>query len=147
MECNSAAVASEDNRELSLKGFNGSLTLRRTCVGDSLPDLIDFKIEVEAQDFRGNAYLEVLDTQFVGFARELEKRFAQLRGFAILESLNGNEIRIDFDKMGHVEVSGRIRNVGEDATCLQFSFGTDQTYIGPLIIQLRELISASGAHG
>ncbi|MBA3726444.1 MAG: hypothetical protein H0W86_08325 [Armatimonadetes bacterium] len=131
-------MASEDVRELSLKGSNGSLTFRTTGVGDSLPNFID--IEVEAQGFRGNAYLEGLDTQFVGFVRELEERFAQHRGFAILESLNGNEMRIDFDKLGHVEVSGRIRNVGEDATCLQFSFGTDQTYIGPLIIQLREFI-------
>lgn len=79
------------------------------------------------------------------FSLELEKCYRRLNGIAILENVDRElELKCEFNKLGHVIVSGNFQADSSVNNILHFEIKTDQTQIKDTMSNLRTVYELFG---
>ena len=125
--------------------------------GYAYPEQTDFwdgnwlraRLKAKTEGFRADYPLFVRAEEVEGFLDQLEPLYGRLRGeaeFRTMESQLGISMAIA-DPLGHVKVEVEASNPLGSEACLRFDFQTDQTYLLPLLVELREVASAFPVRG
>jgi len=79
------------------------------------------------------------------FASELNRCYESLNGVATLENVERElELQCEFNRLGHVNISGKIQADQSVKNILEFELKTDQTQIKDLLLQLKKVINIFG---
>jgi hypothetical protein len=105
-----------------------------------------FTLFVKSGAFSGMVAMSHYDTvwldAFLEQLRLLERRDVTE---AVLEDEEGNTISFKLDRLGHVEVSGELREYTQRTQRLDFAFETDQTCLKPFITELAKVLNKTEA--
>ncbi len=125
--------------------------LALTICGRNRPDAVDFwdgnwlwcTVEVSAGGFRGSADGVLRSEDFVRFLPRLERLYQRLDGVALFDTLDGwLDLQFIGDGRGHIEVRGQLCDRPMDGNTLEFRLAIDQTFLPPLIRQVRATVGA-----
>lgn len=93
---------------------------------------------VHAGAFRGTVDGLLRNEDLARFLPALESLAGQLRGEATFDTLEDwIGIHLTGDGRGQIELRGRLIDMSEPGNALDFRLALDQTYLAPLIAQLR----------
>jgi hypothetical protein len=103
-------------------------------------------IEIKSGNFYCKGYVYISTGQLYQFLLQLTKCYDKLVGIAKLsnEYENNLELVLQFDGLGHVNVSGFYKSTSIQCNRLEFEFETDQTCIFQMINGLSEIASQYG---
>lgn len=113
------------------------------------PDCTDYwdgnwlraEVEVAAGGFRGAVAGDLRCDEFVRFHQELSRLYDSLRGVAEFATLEGwLSIRVVGDGLGHMRFECDIKDQPGIGNTLICTFEYDQTFIPPILIQLRRVL-------
>jgi hypothetical protein len=97
--------------------------------------------EVSAGAFRGKVDGLIRNEDLARFLPRLEKLSEQLSGEALLDTIEGwLDLRLTGDGRGHVGLRGHLVDAPSDGNSLEFRLSLDQTYLPPLMAQLRAVL-------
>lgn len=131
-------------------GGEQSEFLSLTVHGRSRPDTSDYwdgnwlwcSAEVSAGAFRGTVDCMLRNEDFARFLPRLERLLESLDGEALLDTLEGwLDLRLTGDGRGHMDLRGQLVDAPMDGNSLEFRLSLDQTYLPPLIAQLRAVLA------
>jgi len=102
-------------------------------------------LDIKVGTYSGKAIIYISTGQLHKFLTELKACYQTLKGTASLKDYEGNlEMVFDFDGLGHVKVSGHLREDISNRTELRFELDTDQTRIPQMIHGLEDLVLVYG---
>ena len=102
-------------------------------------------IDIQLGNYSGKGTVDISTGQLYKFLQELKSCYQSLNGIASLKNYEGSfELIFDFDGLGHVKVSGHLREDMSARTELRFELDTDQTRIPQVIYGLEDLVSIYG---
>jgi hypothetical protein len=107
---------------------------------DERDDWLDSTVTVSAGAFAGS-YNAVLTTcDFPRFRQELQRLYDTLEGVARFSTIERQiAITLSANSRGCISVEGSAEDAIADGNSLKFRFETDQTFLPPLIRQIREI--------
>ncbi|SDE45978.1 hypothetical protein SAMN05216464_106220 [Mucilaginibacter pineti] len=110
---------------------------------------IKSKITVKAGGFSGEYHADLMTVDFKQFEKQLSTLYDNLSGGAAFHDLEGYlEIRIIGDGVGHFEVNVTADDSpGANSRTLTFSMTIDQTYIKPIVNNLKKITEAFPVKG
>lgn len=120
--------------------------LSLTVHGRSRPDSSDYwdgnwlwcSVEVSAGAFRGKVDGLLRNEDLARFLPRLEGLSEKSSGDAFFDTVEGwLDVRLTGDGRGHVELRGQLVDTPADGNSLEFRLSLDQTYLPPLMAQLR----------
>jgi hypothetical protein len=120
------------------------LTLR--VHGRNIPDATDYwdgnflwcTAEVVAGAFRGSLSNVLRNEDLGRFLARVEELYQRLDGEALLDTLEGwLDLRLIGDGRGHIEARGQLCDDPAHGNTLEFRLFFDQTFLPPIIGQLR----------
>jgi hypothetical protein len=137
---------------MSIIHFGGEQNefLSLTVHGRSRPETSDYwdgnwlwcSAEVSAGAFRGTVDCMLRTEDLARFLPRLERLSESLDGEALLDTLEGwLDIRLTGDGRGHVALCGQLVDAPADGNSLEFRLSLDQTFLPPLIAQLRAVLA------
>jgi hypothetical protein len=96
---------------------------------------------VSAGAFRGKVDGLLRNEDLARFLPSVERLSEQLSGEALFDTIEGwLDVRLAGDGRGHVELRGQIVDAPADGNSLEFRLSLDQTYLPPLMVQLRSAL-------
>jgi hypothetical protein len=99
--------------------------------------------EVSAGAFRGLVSNVLRNEDLARFLSWLEAQFQRLDGEALLDTLDGwLDVRVICAARGQVEVRGQLCDAPLGGNTLEFRLTFDQTYLPPMIAQVRAAVEA-----
>jgi hypothetical protein len=99
--------------------------------------------EVAAGAFRGSVSNVIRNEDLIRFLPRLEDLYRRLDGEALLDTLEGwLDLRVIGVGHGQVEVRGSLCDAPVDGNQLEFRLALDQTFLPPLIGQIRAAVEA-----
>lgn len=102
-------------------------------------------IDIQIGSYSAKSTVDISTGQLYKFLQELKRCYQSLQGTASLKNYEGSfELTFDFDGLGHVKVSGHLREDMSTRTELRFELNTDQTRIPQVIYGLEDLVSVYG---
>lgn len=100
-----------------------------------------FTLNVKSGNFTGMVAMSHYDTIWLDdFVSQLQQMEARAIGGATLEDEQGNSVTFTLDHLGHLEVSGHLRECTNTTQKLDFAFMTDQTCLRPFISELTKVL-------
>ncbi len=106
-------------------------------VDNSYPRFVKLTCEFKSQYFHTSYRLSVRSDKLTSFISDLEKAYRTLKEKAKIFDLEGHlECCVSPNLQGQIEVSGYIRTFNPTNQML-FEFVTDQTFLPPLIRELK----------
>ena len=121
--------------------------LALTVYGRTRPDASDYwdgnwvscTAEITAGAFRGTVGGSIRTDELATFRRELTDLYERLDGEAVFRTMEGwIDFRVAANRRGHVEVRGRLVDEPVAGNVLDFRLFFDQTFLPPVLAQLRE---------
>lgn len=122
-----------------------------TVHGRSLPHATDYwdgnwlacTAEVAAGAFRGSLDRLLRNEDIGRFYDRVAELYERLSGEALFDTLDGwFDLRLIGDGRGHIEARGRLCDDPVHGNVLEFRLFFDQTYLPPLMAQLRDAMEA-----
>ena len=99
------------------------------------------QVEVNVIGFEGHLVAAFTTLDFAEFRTTLRSGVADLKGQALFETdEDALRLRIEFSPIGHVSISGVLRDVDRPETSLTFSIESDQTYMRRTVEMLDEVL-------
>ncbi len=131
----------------TIKGEEGEVTLRvRSYYGDNPDDsysynLLHCDVEVKVRAFTGADQIYLSTHMLRKLQVDLSTAYQNIAGKAELAN-DDHTLRlvIIFTKLGEVEISGCLQFQGYNHSKLEFSFSSDQTYIGQTLPDLEQAV-------
>jgi hypothetical protein len=121
-----------------------------TVHGRSLPHATDYwdgnwlacTAEVAAGAFRGTMDRLIRNEDLARFLHDLERMAGGQDVWPCLEALEGwLSLRLVGDKRGRIEAKGELEDDPAGGNALEFRLSIDQTYLPPLVAQLRAVLA------
>lgn len=79
------------------------------------------------------------------FYRQLQRCYKRLSGIAVLENTEDElKLQCEFNKLGHVILTGRFQSAPSENNILQFEFKSDQTQVKSTLSQLKAVYDVFG---
>jgi hypothetical protein len=104
-------------------------------------DWIPVRVKIRAGAFSGNFSAYLLAREIVKFKNELETLHKNLKGTAKFETIEEQLLlKINVDKLGHISISGEVRDEAGTGNRLIFEMSFDQTYLSRTIRELEEVV-------
>lgn len=106
-------------------------------------------LKAKTEGFQADYSLFVRAEEIEDFLNQLEPLYSQLQGeagFWTMESQLCIRMAVA-DSLGHVKVEVQALNPLGSEACLRFDFETNQTYLFPLLAELREVAGAFPVRG
>ena len=105
-------------------------------------DWIRASVHVETGGLRGDVEIMICVSDVIGFKEELEPVYRELSGTAEFKTLEGQlYIRVEANKLGHVQTSGYLRDDFISANELRFEIFYDQTLLRRTISEIDKALS------
>lgn len=124
-----------------------SVTVLRRRALDTNPfdaDSLESLLEIDILGFSASFPISIRARELAHFQQQLQALHASLRGIAELDCFEGGlELRAEVRPTGAVEwtvVAQHPVGAGSEAT-LSFDFANDQTYLVPLLADLRAIVN------
>ncbi|MGL1889094.1 MAG: hypothetical protein OCD76_21455 [Reichenbachiella sp.] len=97
-------------------------------------------IEIVCSNYKVLGELYISTGEIYNFYQNLQKCHKSLSGEAYLRSYESNlEMKLVFDNLGHVEISGTFQEVHMERTELKFELETDQSYLTQTLTELSNI--------
>lgn len=95
--------------------------------------------------FSATTYIYFMTYELYIFYKQLEKCYNKLRGTAVFTDTNEQFVlQFEFDKRGHVKLSGVWGDGSQENPVLQFEFTTDQTYLREPLASIKAILEVLG---
>lgn len=102
-------------------------------------------IEIVCSNYNVLGELFISTGEVYTFYQSLLKCYESLSGEAYLRSYESNlELKLEFDNLGHVLISGTFQEKHMDMTELKFELTTDQSYLTQTLIELSGIYDKYG---
>ncbi len=140
----------------SLKAEAGTV-VRVAVLGYAYPNFVDYwdgnwlnaRVCAKTEGFVADYPLFVRAEEVARFLEQLRSLHRHLRGKAEFVMLEG-QLRLSLeaaDTLGHVQVETVAQHPSGTGAKLRFGFGTDQTFLAPLIGELADVAAAFPVRG
>jgi len=104
-------------------------------------DWIKGLVQVEVGAFRGELEIYLCVSDMIRFKEQLEPVYRNLKGVAEFKTIEDQlAIRIEVDKLGHVEATGFVLDDFVYGNKLQFNISYDQTLLWHTISEIDEAL-------
>jgi hypothetical protein len=105
-------------------------------------DWVGASVHVETGGLRGDVGIMMCVSDMIRFKEELEPVYRELSGVAEFKTLEGQlYVRVEADKLGHVNAKGYLRDDLISANELSFEIGFDQTFLRRTISEIDKALS------
>lgn len=105
-----------------------------------------FVLHVSSSGFSGSSTFYDYDSDTISrFVDKLAGLALSGSGLAELVDIEGNELRFELNKLGHLEVSGKLIPHSIPHQMLEFGFLTDQTCLAPFVADLKKSKAVSNS--
>ncbi len=102
-------------------------------------------IEIKSSSYSVKGLVCISTGDIYNFFQELKKCYDSLSGTAHLSSYEKNLfVKIDFDGLGHIKITGKFRENYHNQNQLDFQFNTDQTFLSDVIKSLEYIYDKFG---
>ena len=110
---------------------------------DDTDDWLNSTVSVVAGEFRGTVSAMLMTIDFALFRRRIELLHRTLDGSALFETIE-HQLHIECigNGMGRIQIKGTIADGVIEGTQLTFEFDSDQTFLPPIIRQLKKIEAA-----
>ncbi len=139
------SIGSQEHDRLSIV----VLDYERAPLGEVFDDnWLVARVELSVGAFSGEFALSLTPQDFETFFAQLEQLYETLTGYAKFQTIEEQvEVSLSGDGKGGVEVVGFALDRAGIGNRLEFSFSIDQTFIPPMLSQLREIITEFPTRG
>lgn len=133
--------------EVELAGHGGRVRIEvlghETDAAENVHDAnwLRCRVEVRVRGFEGHVDASFTTQDFAEFSQSLGAMVADLTGEATFETLE-EALRLEVEinaRTGSVSVTGVLQDVGAETTSLEFSFESDQSFLGSTVAALNEV--------
>jgi hypothetical protein len=101
-----------------------------------------FDIRLLSGDFAAKQMFFIYRTSLEQFLRNIEKMITRLSGtIELKEEYESHYVRMELDRLGHVNVTGELWYFAPLEQHLKFGFETDQTCLQPLFNDLSRVVN------
>ena len=102
-------------------------------------------LKIRSAEYTVSAVHYFTTGELYGFSRELKKCYDSLNGIAVLENTERElELKCEFNRLGHVIISGSFKSNPGAHNKLIFEFKTDQTQVKESLSQLKAVADIFG---
>ena len=104
-------------------------------------DWVKALVQVEVGAFKGELEVYICVSDMIRFKEQLEPVYRDLQGVAEFKTIEGQlAIRIEVDKLGHVQASGFVLDDFDSGNKLHFNISYDQTLLWHTISEIDEAL-------
>jgi hypothetical protein len=104
-------------------------------------DWVKALVQVEVGAFKGEIEIYICVSDMIRFKEQLEPVYRNLEGFAEFKTIEDQlAIKIEVDKLGHVQASGFILDDFDCGNKLNFNISYDQTLLWHTISEIDEAL-------
>jgi hypothetical protein len=109
---------------------------------DSGYDWVKARTHVAVGAFRSHINMTILASDMRRFRDALEPVYRDLRGVAEFSTIEDQlRFKVEVDKIGHVRVSGYVKDDASFGNRLAFVLSFDQTFLGRTLSELNDALS------
>jgi len=122
------------------------LLSRPTNANEEGYDWVSAEAHIAVGGFSGNTKLSVTASEMREFLVELETLYRDLKGQAKFVTIEDQiRINVEIDRLGHVKVTGHLKDGAGFGNTLRFELAFDQTTLAHTISELQGALQELGA--